>query len=62
MLNARPVMTNGFDKPFSSFQCEELWQGKAHIPRSSQARGLSKLEAYSFSVLDGKRVSGYFLP
>lgn len=36
-------------------KCEELWQGKAHIPRSSQARGLSKLEAYSFSVLDGKR-------
>ncbi|KAK9288266.1 hypothetical protein L1049_016716 [Liquidambar formosana] len=36
-------------------KCEELWLGKAHIPRSSQVRGLSKLAAYSFSVMDGKR-------
>ncbi|KAJ4849066.1 hypothetical protein Tsubulata_037811 [Turnera subulata] len=36
-------------------KCEELWHGKAHIPRVSQARGLSRLAAYSLSVLDGKR-------
>ncbi|KAL5542482.1 hypothetical protein UlMin_010192 [Ulmus minor] len=36
-------------------KCEELWLHKAHIPRSSQARGLSKLAAYSLSVMDGKR-------
>ncbi|XP_059592937.1 uncharacterized protein LOC100251139 isoform X2 [Vitis vinifera] len=38
-----------------STKCEELWCGKAHIPRVSQERGLSKLAAYSFSVMDGKR-------
>ncbi|KAF8402025.1 hypothetical protein HHK36_012976 [Tetracentron sinense] len=36
-------------------KCEELWLGKAHIPHSSQMRGISKLAAYSFSVTDGKR-------
>uniref|UniRef100_A0A7N0TT16 F-box domain-containing protein n=1 Tax=Kalanchoe fedtschenkoi TaxID=63787 RepID=A0A7N0TT16_KALFE len=36
-------------------KCEELWHGKAHIPRMSQMRGLSKLAAYSISVMDGKR-------
>ncbi|KAL8100054.1 uncharacterized protein LOC141684358 isoform X1 [Apium graveolens] len=35
--------------------CEKLWVQKAHIPRISQAIGLSKLEAYSLSVMDGKR-------
>ncbi|OMO97946.1 hypothetical protein CCACVL1_04400 [Corchorus capsularis] len=39
-----------------SSKCEELWHGKAHIPRASQVRGLSKLAAYSISVMDGKRV------
>lgn len=39
------------------FQCEELWLDKAHIPRMSQAHGLSKLAAYSLSVMDGKRVT-----
>lgn len=39
------------------FQCEELWKGKAHIPCVSMLRGVSKLEAYSLSVKDGKRVS-----
>ncbi|XP_018839304.2 uncharacterized protein LOC109005010 isoform X1 [Juglans regia] len=34
---------------------EELWVGKAHIPRLSQIRGLSKLTAYSLAVRDGKR-------
>ncbi|XP_062166407.1 uncharacterized protein LOC133872806 isoform X1 [Alnus glutinosa] len=34
---------------------EELWLGKAHIPRLSQIRGLSKLAAYSLAVMDGKR-------
>ncbi|KAK8497751.1 hypothetical protein V6N12_024961 [Hibiscus sabdariffa] len=38
-----------------SYKCEELWHGKAHIPRASQVRGLSKLAAYSISVMDGKR-------
>ncbi|KAA8548916.1 hypothetical protein F0562_000600 [Nyssa sinensis] len=38
-----------------STKCEELWLGKAHIPRSSQVRGLSKSTAYSLSVMDGKR-------
>ncbi|XP_052196428.1 uncharacterized protein LOC127803873 isoform X2 [Diospyros lotus] len=37
-------------------KCEELWLGKAHIPHSSQVRGLSKLAAYSLSVMDGKRM------
>ncbi|KAF5466205.1 hypothetical protein F2P56_016152 [Juglans regia] len=34
---------------------EELWLGKAHIPRLMQIRGLSKLVAYSLAVMDGKR-------
>ncbi|XP_010243639.1 PREDICTED: uncharacterized protein LOC104587644 isoform X1 [Nelumbo nucifera] len=38
-----------------SSKCKELWQGKAHIPRLSQVQGISKLAAYSFSVMDGKR-------
>ncbi|KAI3430121.1 F-box domain-containing protein [Psidium guajava] len=38
-----------------SLKCEELWSGKAHIPRISQVHGLSKLASYSLSVLDGKR-------
>ncbi|GFP96188.1 hypothetical protein PHJA_001762900 [Phtheirospermum japonicum] len=38
-----------------SFQCEELWLGKAHIPRISKVRGLSKIEATSISIMDGKR-------
>ncbi|KAF5738531.1 F-box family protein [Tripterygium wilfordii] len=36
-------------------KCVELWLGKAHIPRLSQVRGLSKLAAYSSSIMDGKR-------
>ncbi|XP_059632264.1 F-box protein GID2-like isoform X2 [Cornus florida] len=36
-------------------KCEELWLGKAHIPRLSLVRGLSKLAAYSLSIMDGKR-------
>ncbi|KZV57894.1 hypothetical protein F511_03463, partial [Dorcoceras hygrometricum] len=35
--------------------CEELWQGKAHIPRISKVEGLPKLAAYSLSVMDFKR-------
>ncbi|KDP33369.1 hypothetical protein JCGZ_12918 [Jatropha curcas] len=42
------------DRLWSS-KCEELWLGKAHIPRLSQIRGISKLAAYSLSVMDGKR-------
>ncbi|XP_077252742.1 uncharacterized protein LOC143892179 [Tasmannia lanceolata] len=38
-----------------STKLEELLVGKAHIPRLSMVRGLSKLAAYSFSVMDGKR-------
>ncbi|KAI4342629.1 hypothetical protein MLD38_027232 [Melastoma candidum] len=38
-----------------SLKCEELWSGKAHIPRMSQVDGLSKFAAYSLSVMDGKR-------
>lgn len=34
---------------------DELWLGKAHIPRLSQIRGLSKWAAYSLAVMDGKR-------
>ncbi|KAH9650364.1 F-box domain-containing protein [Citrus sinensis] len=37
-------------------KCEELWLGKAHIPRSAVVQGLPKLAAYSLSVTDGKRV------
>ncbi|KAF7131605.1 hypothetical protein RHSIM_Rhsim09G0045000 [Rhododendron simsii] len=40
---------------FLIIECEELWLGKAHIPRSSQVRGLSKLATYSVSVMDGQR-------
>ncbi|XP_011029698.1 PREDICTED: uncharacterized protein LOC105129373 [Populus euphratica] len=36
-------------------KCEELWHGKAHLPRLSLVRGVSKLDAYSLSVIDGKR-------
>lgn len=39
----------------ATHMCEELWSGKAHIPRISQVHGLSKLTAYSLSVMDGKR-------
>ncbi|XP_052289774.1 uncharacterized protein LOC127899761 [Citrus sinensis] len=35
-------------------KCEKLWFGKAHIPRLSLIQGLSKLAAYSLSVMDGK--------
>ncbi|XP_038875840.1 uncharacterized protein LOC120068200 [Benincasa hispida] len=42
------------DRLWSS-KCEELWLGKAHIPRLAQSRGLPKLAAYSLSVMDGKR-------
>ncbi|KAK9058438.1 hypothetical protein SSX86_023280 [Deinandra increscens subsp. villosa] len=38
-----------------SKKCEELWAGKAHLPRFLQTQGLSKLSAYSLSVQDGKR-------
>eukprot|EP01018_Ginkgo_biloba_P019783 Gb_21931 [translate_table: standard] len=34
---------------------EELWVGKAHLPRRALQRGLSKLAAYSISILDAKR-------
>ncbi|KAL9411086.1 hypothetical protein AB3S75_044798 [Citrus x aurantiifolia] len=36
-------------------KCEELWLGKAHIPRSAVVQGLPKLAAYSLSGTDGKR-------
>ncbi|XP_073308392.1 uncharacterized protein [Primulina huaijiensis] len=36
-------------------KCEELWMGKAHIPRISKVGGLSKLAAYSLSSMDYKR-------
>ncbi|VFQ92278.1 unnamed protein product [Cuscuta campestris] len=36
-------------------KCEELWVGKAHIPRMSKQQGLAKLDVYSMSVTDGKR-------
>ncbi|MCD7469614.1 hypothetical protein HAX54_008756 [Datura stramonium] len=42
------------DRIWSS-KCEELWQGKAHLPRIVKVNGLSKLAAYSLSVKDGKR-------
>ncbi|MQL85362.1 hypothetical protein Taro_017886 [Colocasia esculenta] len=34
---------------------EDLWRGKAHIPRSSMVRGATKLAAYSLSIMDSKR-------
>ncbi|KAL9237739.1 hypothetical protein vseg_012252 [Gypsophila vaccaria] len=36
--------------------CEQLWVGKAHIPRRSKVPGLSKVACYSRAVTDGKRV------
>ncbi|KAI7747624.1 hypothetical protein M8C21_024619 [Ambrosia artemisiifolia] len=36
-------------------KCEELWSGKAHLPRFLQTEGLSQLSAYSLSVQGGKR-------
>ncbi|XP_074292291.1 uncharacterized protein LOC141619166 [Silene latifolia] len=36
--------------------CEQLWVGKAHIPRRSKLPGLSKLACYSRAVVDSKRV------
>ncbi|PWA40534.1 F-box domain, cyclin-like protein [Artemisia annua] len=38
-----------------SKKCEELWAGKAHLPRLPRVEGLSKLSAFSLSVKDGKR-------
>ncbi|KAK1290929.1 hypothetical protein QJS10_CPB18g01860 [Acorus calamus] len=35
--------------------CEELWKGKAHIPRFAKIRGVSRLVAYSFCVMDSRR-------
>lgn len=54
------VVSRGWHGVASSDQlwapkCDELWHGKAHIPRLSQARGLSKLAAYSLSIMDGRR-------
>ncbi|MCL7037328.1 hypothetical protein MKW94_024440 [Papaver nudicaule] len=34
-------------------KCEELWLGKAHMPRLSP--GISRLAAYSFSMMDARR-------
>ncbi|XP_055813803.1 uncharacterized protein LOC129883215 isoform X2 [Solanum dulcamara] len=42
------------DKIWSS-KCEELWQGKAHLPRIAKVNKLSKLAVYSVSIMDGKR-------
>ncbi|KAH0637393.1 hypothetical protein KY289_037308 [Solanum tuberosum] len=42
------------DKIWSS-KCEELWQGKTHLPRIAKVNDLSKLAVYSLSVMDGKR-------
>ncbi|KAM1746325.1 hypothetical protein ACFX11_012966 [Malus domestica] len=42
------------DRLWSS-KCDELWLGKAHMPRLLQIQGLSKLAAYSLSYVDGKR-------
>ncbi|KAG9447717.1 hypothetical protein H6P81_013845 [Aristolochia fimbriata] len=42
------------DRLWSS-KLEELWMGKAHLPRSGMLRKISKLEAYSLSMMDGKR-------
>ncbi|KAK9146287.1 hypothetical protein Sjap_006190 [Stephania japonica] len=42
-------------KALAKVKLEQLWLGKAHIPRVSQVRGVSKLAAYSLSVIDGKR-------
>ncbi|ONK70887.1 uncharacterized protein A4U43_C04F2550 [Asparagus officinalis] len=36
-------------------KCEELWVGKAHIPRLRTVRGASKLATYSMCIMDGKR-------
>ncbi|KZV34845.1 F-box family protein [Dorcoceras hygrometricum] len=36
-------------------KCDELWLGKAHIPHILKAPGLSKLSAYSLSLMDSKR-------
>ncbi|EPS68968.1 hypothetical protein M569_05801, partial [Genlisea aurea] len=37
-------------------QCQELWSGKAHIPRISKAGGIPSVSAYLLSVMDGGRV------
>ncbi|KAH0637394.1 uncharacterized protein [Solanum tuberosum] len=42
------------DKIWSS-KCEELWQGKTHLPRIAKVNDLSKLAVYSLSIMDGKR-------
>lgn len=36
--------------------CEQLWIGKAHIPRWAVVPGLSKMARYSRAILDSKRV------
>ncbi|KAK6130510.1 hypothetical protein DH2020_035768 [Rehmannia glutinosa] len=38
-------------------KCQELWLGKAHIPRISKVRGISKMQATSLSIMDGKRAA-----
>ncbi|KAL8048332.1 hypothetical protein ABFX02_07G057200 [Erythranthe guttata] len=35
--------------------CEELWQGKAHIPRIAKVPGLTKMAVFSLSMMDSKR-------
>uniref|UniRef100_A0A7C8ZNK6 Uncharacterized protein n=1 Tax=Opuntia streptacantha TaxID=393608 RepID=A0A7C8ZNK6_OPUST len=37
-------------------KCDQLWIGKAHIPRWAEVPGLSKLARYSRAVIDSKRV------
>ncbi|KAL7105665.1 hypothetical protein ACP275_07G058000 [Erythranthe tilingii] len=36
-------------------KCEELWQGKAHIPRIAKVPGLTKMAVFSLSMTDSKR-------
>ncbi|CAI9268789.1 unnamed protein product [Lactuca saligna] len=40
-----------------SEKINKLWADKAHLPRFALVEGLSKLNAYTLSIQDGKRVS-----
>ncbi|KAK9058437.1 hypothetical protein SSX86_023279 [Deinandra increscens subsp. villosa] len=55
LLVSRPWYAIASSDIIWSKKCEELWAGKAHLPRFLQTQGLSKLSTYSLSIQDGKR-------
>lgn len=56
LLVSRPWFSLASSDALWSPLCEQLWTGKAHIPRLAKVPGLSKLARYSRAIIDSKRV------